>query len=290
MILVLINYVFTNLNFKKMKDFNRRTVHIKWSIVIFIILNVMLFSSCSKRNLTYFNDIGNSEDFNISDDKFMAPKIIPGDLLEIIVTTINPESNLLFNYGVVRDGSREASSESSNARIDGYLVDPNGEIDFPILGKVKVSGLDREEAKLLLKNQLSSLVVEPKVEVRFLNFRVTVIGEVSNPSSFIVDNERITVLEALGMAGDMTVHGLRDNVLLIRETDKGKTIHRFDMGEKALLSSPFYYLRQNDVIYVEADKNKLVQASVNPNTIAIVSILSSIAVAFIFSWESIFRQ
>lgn len=272
-----------------MKYFNRKALLIKMSIFILIVFNFMLFTSCSKRNLTYFNDIGNSQDFTITDDKFMAPKIIPGDLLEIIVTTINPESNLLFNYGVVRDESRDANSTSNNAKIDGYLVDPNGEIDFPILGKVKVSGLDREEAKLSLKNQLSSLVVEPKVEVRFLNFRVTVIGEVTNPSSFIIDNERITVLEALGMAGDMTVHGLRDNVLLIRETGSGKTIHRFDMGDKALLSSPYYYLRQNDVIYVEADKNKLVQASVNPNTLAIVSIMSSIAVAFIFSWEAIFR-
>lgn len=272
-----------------MKYFNRIAILLKKSIFTLMILNIMLLTSCAKRNLSYFSDIDDTKDFTISEDKFVAPKIIPGDLLEIIVTTINPESNLLFNYGVVRDEARSANSVSTNAKIDGYLVDPNGEIEFPILGKVKVSGLDREEAKSQLKNQLSSLVVDPKVEVRFLNFRVTVIGEVSNPSSFIVSNERITVLEALGMAGDMTVHGLRDNVLLLRETGEGKIVHRFDMGNKALLSSPYYYLRQNDVIYVEADKSKLVQASVNPNTLAIVSIMSSIAVAFIFSWGAIFR-
>lgn len=271
-----------------MKYLNKPII-LKHSIFVLMILNVMIVSSCAKRNLSYFNDIDNSKDFTISDDKFMAPKIIPGDLLEITVTTINPESNLLFNYGVVRDEAGAASPVSNNAKIEGYLVDPKGEIEFPILGKVKVAGLDREETKMLLKNQLSSLVVDPKVEVRFLNFRITVIGEVSNPSSFIVSNERITVLEALGLAGDMTVYGLRENVLLIRETANGKTIHRFDMGNKALLSSPYYYLRQNDVIYVEADKSKLVQASVNPNILAIVSIMSSIAVAFVFSWGSIFR-
>lgn len=272
-----------------MKYFNNKSNYSGRSIFVLMLLNVMIMTSCAKRNLSYFNDIDNLNDFTITDDKFIAPKIIPGDLLEITVTTINPESNLLFNYGVVRDESDGDNPALNNSKIDGYLVDPNGQVDFPILGKVKVAGLDREEAKTLIKSQLSSLVVDPKVEVRFLNFRITVIGEVSNPSSFVVSNERITVLEALGLAGDMTVYGLRDNVLLIRETAAGKTIHRFDMGNKALLSSPYYYLRQNDVIYVEADKNKLVQADVNPNTLAIVSILSSIAVAFIFSFENLFR-
>ncbi|MEB2782618.1 polysaccharide biosynthesis/export family protein [Algoriphagus sp. C2-6-M1] len=266
-----------------------KLIHLKMPIFIMLVFNVIIMTSCAKRNLSYFNNIDNSKDYTITDDKFTAPTIIPGDLLEITVTTINPESNLLFNYGVVRDESAGDNPVSNNSRIDGYLVDPTGQIDFPILGKVKVAGLNREETKTMLKSQLSSLVVDPKVEVRFLNFRITVIGEVSNPSSFVVSNERITVLEALGLAGDMTVYGLRDNVLLIRETAEGKKIHRFDMGNKALLSSPYYYLRQNDVIYVEADKNKLVQADVNPNTLAIISILSSIAVAFIFSFDNLFR-
>ncbi|WP_296620322.1 polysaccharide biosynthesis/export family protein [Marivirga sp.] len=272
-----------------MKHSNKINFVLNQSSHVMIILAVILLTSCSKRNLTYFNDISTSKDYTITDDRFTAPKIIPGDLLQITVNTINPESNLLFNYGVVRDKSEDASPDSNGSKIDSYLVDPDGNIDFPILNKVKIAGLDREEAKELLKSQLSSLVVDPKVEVRFLNFRITVIGEVTNPSTFIVPNERITILEALGLAGDMTVFGLRDNVLLIRETTRGKTIHRFDMGKKELLSSPYYYLKQNDVIYVEADKNKLVQADVNPNTLAIVSIVSSIAVAFIFSFNNLFR-
>lgn len=258
-------------------------------VIILMIISLLTLSSCAKRNLTYFQDIDTEFDYSITNDQFVAPEIVVGDLLEITVSTINPESNMLFNYGIVTDIAGGPGPVSNNARIDGYLVDPNGEVDFPILGKVKVSGLNKEQVKKLLKDQLSSLVVDPKVEVRFLNFRITVIGEVTNPASFIVPNERITVLEALGLAGDMTVYGLRDNVMLLRESSQGKIVHRFDMGNKDLLSSPYFYLRQNDVIYVEADKKKLVQANVNPNTIAVVSILSSIAVALIFSWSTIFN-
>jgi len=256
-------------------------------LAVALLLGITTMTSCSKRNLTYFQDINSGTDFMIAKSEFVAPEIVPGDILEINVSTLNPESNLLLNYGIVTDEA--GGTNSRNSRMEGYLVDTNGEVDFPILGKVKLEGMNRETAKKAIKDQLALLVVDPKVEVRFLNFSITVIGEVSNPSTFIIPNERISVLEALGLAGDMTVYGLRENVLLIRETREGKMIHRFDMGSKELLSSPYFYLKQNDVIYVEADKKKLVQASVNPNTIAVVSIISSIAVAFIFSFNTIFR-
>jgi polysaccharide biosynthesis/export protein len=127
------------------------------------------------------------------------------------------------------------------------------------------------------------------VEISISNFKVTVLGEVNNPSSFTIDSDKITILEALGLAGDMTVYGKRENVLIIREDESGKKLFRVNMNDRALLNSKEYYLKQNDVLYVEADKKKLIQADINPTSIAIMSIVASIAVAFIFSFDEIFN-
>jgi len=258
-------------------------------LVVSIALIGMTMTSCAKRNLTYFKDIGDQQDFVLKEGLFEEPKIVTGDLLDIKVSTQNPESNLLFNYGVVSADKRGEAQVSQDPLARGYMVDPDGYIDFPTLGTIKIAGMTKEEAKSFLKEELSNLVMEPKIEIRFLNFKVTVIGEVNRPSSFIVPTERISILEALGMAGDMTAFALRENVLLIRETSEGKVIHRFDIGEKDILTSPYYYLKQNDVIYVEADKKKLNQANVNPTTIAALTILSSLVVALMFNFNQIFR-
>lgn len=257
--------------------------------VLSILLIAIMMGSCAKRNLTYFKDIGGQQDFVLDQGIYEEPKIIVGDLLDIKVSTQNPESNVLLNYGIVSADRRGEAQPGYEPIVRGYMVDPDGYIDFPTLGEVKLAGLTKEEAKSFLKKELSSLVMDPKIEIRFLNFKVTVIGEVNRPSSFVVPTERISILEALGMAGDMTAYALRENVLLIRETPEGKVIHRFDIGEKNILSSPYYYLKQNDVIYVEADKQKLNQANVNPNTIAALTILSSLVVAMMFNFNEIFR-
>jgi len=259
------------------------------TVVISIVLLAMMTTSCAKRNLTYFKDIGDQQDFILKEGIFEEPMIVTGDLLDIKVSTQNPESNLLFNYGVVSADRRGEAQVIQDPLVRGYMVDSEGNIDFPTLGTIKIAGMTKEEARSFLKKELSTLVMEPKIEIRFLNFKVTVIGEVNRPSSFVVPTERISILEALGMAGDMTAYALRENVLLIRETPEGKAIHRFDIGEKNILTSPYYYLKQNDVIYVEADKKKLNQANVNPNRIAALTIVSSLVVALMFNFNQIFR-
>jgi polysaccharide export outer membrane protein len=267
----------------------KHKIYNKYIILLSVVMCLALVSSCAKRNLTYFNDISQEQDYTITNGPYVEPQIIVGDLLDIKIGTLSPESNMLFNYGIVSSENEDGYQVSRDPIVEGYLVDPDGNIDFPTLGKIKIVGLTKEEAKQLLKKGLASLVKDPKIEIRFLNFKVTVIGEVNLPSSFIVPTERITVLEALGMAGDMTAYALRENVLLIRETQDGKIIHRFDMGKKDILSSPYYYLKQNDVIYVEADKKRLNQANVNPNTIAALTIASSLVVALIFNFNDIFK-
>lgn len=255
-----------------------------------LLVLLLVLSSCSKRNITYFSNLDPNQEGQYSNKIELEPiRIQKGDELEIKVTTLNPESNLLFNYGVISTGDQVNYEAIGSYNMAKYIVDSEGNIDFPILGKVNLAGRTREEAKQKLTDLLAKLVTDPRVEISISNFRITVLGEVNNPSSFTIDSDKITILEALGLAGDMTVYGKRENVMIIREDENGKKLFRVNMNDKALLNSKDYYLMQNDVLYVEADKKKLVQADINPTSIAIMSIVSSIAVAFIFSFNEIFN-
>lgn len=256
-----------------------------------VVLLLSLFS-CSQRNITYFSDLtteGEAVIPNSSTADLEPIRIQKEDELEIKVTTLNPESNMLFNYGVISGGDQVSVEAIGSYNMAKYIVDSEGNIDFPILGKVTLVKLTREEAKRKLTDLLSKLVTDPRVELAISNFRITVLGEVNNPSTFTVESGKITILEALGLAGDMTVYGKRQNVLVIREQESGRKVIRVNMLEKATLNSKNYYLMQNDVVYVEAVNKKVKQADVNPTTIAIVSVLSSVAVALIFSFNEIFN-
>lgn len=269
-----------------MKSFSRNLFLVSQRVGMVLI--VLLVMSCSKRNIAYFSNLTPQEEGKYIKTVEQEPiRIQKEDELEIKVTTLNPESNLLFNQGVISDPEKMAAvGDSNQAR---YLVNAEGNIEFPILGKVNVLGLTREEARKKLTDLLSKLVTDPRVELRISNFRVTVLGEVNNPSSFIIETNKVTVLEALGLAGDMTVYGKRENVLILRENESGKKFIRVNMQDKEILNSKDFYLMQNDVVYVEATSKKVNQADVNPTTIAILSIVSSVTVALIFSFNEIFN-
>ena len=158
---------------------------------------------------------------------------------------------------------------------NGYLIDKDGMIDFPIIGKIKIAGLDRNEAIELLKNQLSVYIKKPIVNIRILNYKITVIGEVSKPGTFTIPNERITILEAIGIAGDLTITGKRNNVLIIRDIDGQKINFRVDLTKNELFKSPVYYLNQNDVVYVEPNRTKINSSAINPSNAGII--ISSIS-------------
>jgi polysaccharide export outer membrane protein len=187
-------------------------------------------------------------------------KIQPDDVLSITVSSLNPEANMLFNNGVMPSAVGSTSAAVTRAP-EGYLVDKNGEINFPVLGKVKLLGLTKEQATEKMTAEINKNVKNPIVNVKFLNFRITVIGEVNRPSSFTVPSERISLLEALGLAGDMTVYGKRENVLIIREQSGKRTVNRVNLSNKSILNSPDFYLQQNDVVYVEPAKLKAIQGS-----------------------------
>ncbi|WP_243749235.1 polysaccharide biosynthesis/export family protein [Mucilaginibacter agri] len=200
-------------------------------------------------------------------------KIKSGDILGINVSTLSPESNILFNSGVNNNPIRpidptQPTPTSSQTPI-GYEVDRAGNINFPVIGKIKLIDLTKEEASDKLYNALNGYVKNPIVNVRFLNFRVTIIGEVNKPATFNIQNDQVSVLEALGLAGDLTLYGRRENVLLIRQTGNDRTMVRLDLNNKDILNSPYFYLQQNDVLYVEPDKSKL-QLTNNTRTTSII--------------------
>ncbi|GAB3174933.1 polysaccharide biosynthesis/export family protein [Telluribacter humicola] len=200
----------------------------------------------------YFDDLATKYDYKAPIQNIPSIQIKTGDLLDITVSSVNPESNALFNNGIiVPPGTPYNTTAVTPQLTKGYLVDRDGFINFPVVGKVELAGLTREQAIDKLTSQIRLVIKTPIVNLRFLNFRVTVIGEVKNPSTFTVETEKLNVLEALGLAGDLTEYARRDNVLIIRETNGERLATRFDLNSKDILDSPFYYLQQNDIVYVE---------------------------------------
>lgn len=252
------------------------------SPLFYVILILLLASTgCAKRNLVYFSNIDANSNFSTKIPEMIEPRIQTDDLLKITVTSLSPESNLLFNSGVLNPtGNRTGGTETLN---EGYLVDKNGEINFPVLGMVKLAGLTKPEAIDEMSFRLREYVKDPIVNIRFTNFKITVIGEVNKPATFTVPTEKINILEALGLAGDMTPYGKRENVLIIREKDGIRSATRVDLNKNDILSSPYYYLQQNDVIYVEPDKIKAIQASTNQRSLTLIGITTSVAISLLFN-------
>ena len=246
-----------------------------------LFLTILFFASCrAGRDLVYFSDLNSTTTNQTTIQNNREPKVQPGDLLGIVVSSLNAETNMMFNSGVLMPAMAGggAGTAVANRANEGYLVDSNGEINFPTVGKIKLAGLTKEEVTDKITGIVGKSVKAPIVNVRFLNFRVTVIGEVNRPATFTVPTEKINVLEALGLAGDMTGYGRRDVVLIIREKDNIRTTTRINLNNKAVLNSPFFYLQQNDIVYVEPDKAKALQVSTRAVNLPIyLSLLSILA-------------
>ncbi|WP_230392234.1 polysaccharide biosynthesis/export family protein [Pontibacter sp. FD36] len=226
-------------------------------------LLIPLLSACvSTKDAVYFNNIGNSEIKGSTES--LEPVIQPNDLLSITISSLNPAASEVFN--VSSNSSmrmNNATAQSTVAPVIGYLVDQEGNVQLPLLGKTKAAGITKKDFQEGIRNQLiqKKLLVEPVVDIRYLNYKISVLGEVARPSVLTVPNEKITLLEALGLAGDLTIYASRNNVLLIREENGVKKLTRLDLTSKELFASPYYYLKSNDIIYVEPNKTKIQSAS-----------------------------
>lgn len=251
---------------------------------IFYLFCLFLLSACAKRNLTYFSNLPEQAVYIENIENVPALKIKPDDLLDITVHSLNPEANALFNRGIIptMGMGNEYDNQSQSLQSQGYLVDQEGFIDFPILGKVKVGGFSKAEAKAKLVTLLEEYLKDPTVNIRYLNYQITVIGEVQRPSTLTISSEKINILEALGRAGDMTPYGKRDNVLVIREEEGVRTIARLNLNNKEVFDSPYFYLQQNDVVYVEPTKIRRPEFTNNLRIISIaISIVSVISLLLI---------
>lgn len=252
---------------------------------IFFLLGLLWLSASCSRNLSYLSETDEEAvqvQYVESIDNTAVPKIQPDDVLDIKVSSLSPESNTLFNQGVIATAGASAGAGSGSSAAEGYLVDSAGYIRYPVLGKVKVGGLTKEQAVQKLESRLQEYLREPVVNMRYLNYRVTILGEVSNPSTFILPAEKINILTALGMAGDLTVYGKRENVLLIREENGIRKMARINLNSRELLNSPYFYLQQNDVIYVEPVKTKEYTASAwRTNLPLVLSLVTTVTILFL---------
>lgn len=224
----------------------------KWFTVIAWMVGL---SSCSSsKDIVYLQDVKVNDRL---ESEFEYKTVIHvDDLLSIVVSCDDTEAALPFNTPMIGLG-REVASANQQI-VPGYLVDKEGYIDFPVLGKLRVNGVSRVELSEMLKTKLAVYLKNPIVTIQFQNFKVTVLGEVRNPGSYKVTSERVSIFDALGMAGDLQINAKRKNVLVMRENGKEKTFTRLDLTSGNLIHSPFFYLQQNDVVYVEPSRGRIV--------------------------------
>jgi len=242
---------------------------------LLLILIIVVISSCtSSKEIIYFQDepINNLETINLTSDIVYKPN----DLITINVSALDPETVKPFNLPVITNSISSLRPEG-DIKMQTYIVDINGNIEFPVLGSIKVGELTRIQATLMLKERISEYVTDPIINIRLTNFTVTVLGEVNKPGSYTIEDEKISLLEAIGLAGDLTIHGKRENVFLIREKNGVKRFTKFDLTSINVINSPSFYLEQNDVVYIEPNPAKIRSASYNQNYIVIISAIGTLA-------------
>ena len=249
-----------------------------------LFLAIYGLSSCaSSKNVAY---IQNSNMVDLSESAFLYDaRIMPKDVLTITVNTVNPEASAPFNL-IVRNTLTNTSSSigTSSGSLQTYLVSNDGTIDFPVLGTLQVGGLTKLECEKRIHDKILPYLnanENPVVTVRMSNYKISVLGEVNRPGMFTVGNEKINIFEALAQAGDLTIYGVRDRVKLIRENAKGKKeVYTLNLNDADIISSPYYYLQQNDIVYVEPNKVKARNSSIGQSTslwLTSTSILVSLA-------------
>lgn len=247
--------------------------------VVVAMTMVLALSSCgSAKQVAYFQ---NADSVNLAASKVLYDaKIMPKDQLTITVVTTDPKAAAPFNISVGGSVGNDGSLSSSAGSLQGYLVDNHGDIDFPVLGKLHVVGLTKGECEEMIKVRVKKYLAEnenPIVTVRMASYRVVVTGEVASPGVVTVPYENMSVLEAIAKSGDLTLYGKRKNVMLIREDASGqKSIHRLDLTDANLINSPYFYLQQNDIVYVEPNTAKKGGAGLSSNTSFWISLTSSV--------------
>lgn len=249
----------------------------KNNLFLFLLISFIIGStSCSTREkLVYFQH--NSADSSAVQCNY-TPVFKTDDFLSVMITSDDPEAAVPFNFPEGAQQNFNNGYVIGNPAMIGYLVDASGDIKLPIIGSVKVSGLNRMEATALIEGKLQEYIKNPVVNIQIQNYKVTILGDVRNPGTFKIPNERMTLLEAIGLAGDLKMTGNRKNVLVIRDENGKKTEYRLDLTSKNIFSSPAYYLTQNDVVYVEPNNTARSESTLWRTTGPIFISLTSLVV------------
>jgi polysaccharide biosynthesis/export protein len=247
------------------------------NILIAGVLIFCLAACTSSKKIRYFNDIADTtHGSNIPAAAFQEPLIQSDDILAISIQTIDPQNSLIINQmaGAMPSIGSSSASPIGGQLITGFLVDKEGNVELAMIGKIKMGGLTTAAARDTLRTKAALYFKNATVNVRFANYKITVLGEVNRPATYTVPNEKISLLDAIGLAGDLTIFGKRNNVLLIRDNNGKKEFERFDLNSSNIFTSPYFYLKQNDVIYVEPNKAKA--ASLNAARVQTYALIGTI--------------
>ena len=255
------------------------------SCIVFSVI-VLLAACRTTEKVPYFQDISTESQSEMANTAaFTEPIIQADDIMSISIFTIDPTTNMVVNQigsQAINSTNGPSTAIVATPSTSGFLVDKNGEIDLSIVGKIKIAGLTTFQARDLIKEKAAVVYTNPNVQVRFSNFKVTILGEVARPSTYVLPNEKVSVLDALGLAGDLTIFGKRENVILIREKEGKKEFARLNLNSKDIFNSPYFYLKQNDVLYIEPNKGKA--ASLNQartQTFAIIGTALSVLIVLL---------
>lgn len=254
-------------------------------------LSILFLGACGvPKDVAYFQGVDQLSPEEIEKmSQTYTSKICPDDLLSITVTAWDPTVVTPFNPPPYSYASQGDITVQSSSQLQTYLVDQEGCINFPVLGKIEVAGLSKQELRETLQNRISKYVKDPIVNVQTINYKVTFMGEISRSGSITVRNDRLSILDAIGQQGDLTINANRKNILVIRDNNGIKEFGRIDLTDPAVFASPYYYLRQNDVVYIEPNDAKKRNArysqaqqynlTIFSTILSTVSVISSIIIA-----------
>ena len=246
-------------------------------ILLMAMLALALASCNTSKKIVYFQDIQVNRPEAITEARDIT--VQPKDQISILVSSKDPQLAALFNLPRVQYRVGDNNMQNTSGDVSGYTLDTEGYIDFPVLGRLYVAGMTKSEIASYIKKRLmdENLINDPVVTVEFMNLYYSILGEVNNPGKYMITKDQITLLEAISMAGDLTIYGKRDAVFVVREEDGQRVTHWVDLRTQDLFHSPVYYLKQNDVIYVQPNKVRAGQSTINENSVKSVSLWISIA-------------
>lgn len=278
-----------NENVSKAKDLQKhKIILMKKSLLLIFTISVIFLSGCiSQKEIAYFKGIkpDSAAIINQFYHSKQETKICNGDALLITVSALDPNAVAPFNLPLVMYATPGSDKIYSSPTMQYYIVDVNGKINFPVLGSLKLSGLTKSEAIELINNKLTPFLKDPIVNINFMNYHITVLGEVARPGQYGIYNEKVSILDALGMAGDLTIYGIRKNVLITRENNGKLEFERLNLNSSDIFKSPYFYLQQNDVVYVEPSNVKTTASQNIPLYLSTLSTISAITTTVLYLYK-----